>query len=49
MLPQGANRVFTGEEDRAGGFATHPRGAVFRAPREIAEGLEARGLVEIQG
>lgn len=53
VLPQGANRIYTGERDDmavepADRFPTYDRGAVFEVERGVAEALEARGLVEIQ-
>jgi hypothetical protein len=46
VLPQGAGRIFTGEEAEVA--ATYARGDLFSVGPAIAAELEARGLVEIQ-
>jgi hypothetical protein len=53
VLPQGDGRIQTGETDDTAAepglrFPTYARGEIFAVGREIAEALEARGLVEIQ-
>jgi len=48
VLPLGDNMISTGEHVEGVGDLTFDRGDVFKAPREIAEGLERRGYVEIQ-
>lgn len=56
VLPNGAGKVCTGEEtavyDEASqtwSVPTYGRGDTFQIARTIAEELEQRGLVEIQG